>query len=195
MWALMPLALFNVTLTDCLLGFRYDPEKQSCVCESIFAAFSYKCRAESGTITLNGNLWVGQVKDGNKSLLGSTRCAPNYCNAGTLITKDFNQQCNDSLNREGVGCGQCKANYSSTFGSNQCQECLNHSLFLIILTGLGTMVLLSFLRISIAEGYLNGINDLFASFFVPLNTLYAVVFVPLFWISQNLGIQACSSTV
>ncbi len=197
---------FNVTLTDCILGFRYDPEKQSCVCESIFAAvFNARCQAEFGTITLSNRIWVGQVKDGNKSLLGYgyTRCALDYCNMGTSnITKDFNQRCNALLNREGVGCGQCKENYSSIFGSNQCRVCLNdYFLFFMILSfifsGLCTMVLLSVLRISIAEGYLNGVLfysnviDLFAVFFVPTNTYYIVVFVPLFWISQNLGIPAC----
>ena len=193
---------FNITLTDCLLGFRYDSDKQSCVCQPVFDLAGVKCRAESGIITLYNDTWVGLVQDGNESRLGYTRCTVNFCKVGDInITKDnFNQRCKDSLNREGVGCGQCRANFSSTFGSNQCLECTNYYLFLIIAfiaTGIGTMFVLSFFRISIAEGYLNSvlfysnIIDLFAVFLVPPNSSYINAFIPLFWISQNLGIQAC----
>lgn len=194
-------SLFNVILTSCQLGFRYNRKRESCVCEDIFSEVDIHCSAVTGIITVADSLWVGLVEANNRSLLAYSVCSLNYCTPGSfrIIKENFNERCEQSLQREGVGCGRCKANFSSTFGSNECSECSNYYLFLLLLfmlTGLVTMTIMAIFHITITEGYLNSvlfysnIVSLFVVFLSP-NGVYAGSFLPVTWISQNLGIRTC----
>ena len=199
-------SMFNVTLTSCLLGFRYDTMSQSCVCETgfsqgIFSNEGASCDSSTGIITVPALGWLGPVVVDNQTLFGYTSCSLSYCPPMTVnITKEnFNLRCHVNANRDGIGCGQCRANYSVTFGSSVCSQCSNYYLFLILvfmLAGLGTMFLCVFLRITIAEGYLNSVLfysnlvNLFGFLLAPDADARGLL-VPLSLLSTNLGFQVC----
>ena len=192
---------FKVTLTSCELGFHYDNVSRRCLCNLNFSEAGVLCNNNTGKLTLPENLWLGSVNEGASSLFGYTSCPVGYCRPGAInITKgNFQYRCAERLNRNGVGCGGCEVNFSSSFGSSQCQECSNYYLFLIFafaFAGFVTMFGMASLHITITEGYLNSvlfysnIANLFDAYFTPLS-IGSGFFIPVSWISQNLGIQTC----
>ena len=198
----IPYTEIEVTLLPCLIGFQFDNVRKQCTCDDSLSRANILCDVKSGFVSTPGTVWFGPINNENEnSTIVLTKCNENYCKADivTISNNDFDFKCTTGLNRRGVGCGACMTNHSAMLGSNQCQECTNYSLFLVVLffiTGILTVAGITLLRITITEGYLNAvlfysnIVHVYAVFFVPSEHGTGAFFLTA-WISQNFGIPAC----
>lgn len=190
-----------ISVTNCSEGFTYINSSHSCECSK---QVNYKrsrinCNNKDFTLTVPEDVWVGPGPNGE---LIVHACYFDYCLSGkrTIKPPDFDKQCQDDYNRGGIACGQCLEGYSIVFGSNRCLKCSNNYLSMIIvfaLLGIGLVSAISFLQITISEGYLNGML-----FYVDILTLYLPfltesgsnivhIFFFVSLLNLNLGIECC----
>ena len=153
---------FNITLTKCLLGYKFDTTGQFCYCDPKLAEMDIKCDVNNVMFTVPHQMWLGPVTkiDGSETL-GIGSCSLNYCRTGTkevaVTYDDFDFQCANDFHRTGVICGSCEEGYSVVLGSSRCQQCSNNYLLMIpvyLTGGIFLIVVMFILQITISEGYL-----------------------------------------
>ena len=187
---------FTVNLLNCTEGFIY--EEYSCVCDSRLESVGITCDSSTKNITIRNGFWIGTGPTGD---LIVQECVQDYCRLGERVVKpgDFDSQCNVGFNRTGALCGQCREGYSIVFGSNRCHKCSNSKLSLIAFfasAGVGIILGISFLQLTISEGYLNGvlfysnIVSLFIPFFAEGSPV-TQLFIPIAFLNLDLGIETC----
>ena len=183
-------------------GFIYDDKKSSCVCSQLLKENKIDCNiTEKGyRLFVPDRTWVGPVGK-NLSELAVGICIFDYCRRGpkAVDTKAFDFQCAEGSHRTGILCSSCKAGYSLVLGSNRCMRCSGGYISLIIpfgAAGILLVVVVSILRISFSEGYLNGI--LFYCHIVNIFTCALAprfrvnhAFIPIALLSLNLGFETC----
>ena len=192
-----------ISLVPCYPGFLFNISSNNCTCIRQLEDVGGFCDVHSGAISIPDSLWFGPVlcESDEELCFAYCHCVEGLCKSEhiNIYNQDFDFQCASNHSRTGVACGACKTGYSASLGSNQCQQCTNFSLFLILLfafTGVMTVLGMSLLRITITEGYLNSVLffsnvvNLFAVYFTPLTTGKGA-FIIAAWISQNVGISAC----
>ena len=156
-------------LLPCPIGFALNPISGSCKCSDTVKKLSgTECSIDENTITIpnDTNPWMGIIKN---QLVISKICPQSYCNTGHKIKSTDDEimllGVSGKLvsycmgNREGVLCGQCKENFSTVFGSNECKQCSNWWLFTILIYAIeGPIIvyLLYTLKLTITAGTLNG---------------------------------------
>ena len=188
----------NVTLRQCGFGFRYDDKTKRCVCSVINRKVT--CDIKNQTLTVGDNYWFGPVPQLNNLLVYQT-CLYDVCKPGSKTFKPYNvdSQCSTGYKRRGLACGQCEQNLSAIFGSNRCRKCGNETLLLIPLFGVAgilVIIVIAFLDISVAEGYVNGFIlycNCLNSFLPYLSPTLPIdyVFILVSWINLDVGIQSC----
>ena len=188
---------FTVNLLNCTYGFVYQPS--SCICEPKLEDTVVSCNSSSKTLSVPSDKWVGP---GPKGKLVVTNCIQaDYCRLGSKVVKppDFDSQCTKGFNRTGLLCGKCIDGYSSVFGTNRCKECTNVNLIWILIlacAGVGIVLAISFFKISITGGYLNGmlfysnVVSLYLPFFTA-GTSVSQIFVFIAFLNLDLGIESC----
>lgn len=187
---------FTVNLLNCTEGFIY--EENSCVCDSRLESVGITCDSSTKNITIRNGFWIGTGPNGD---LVVQECIQDYCRLGEKVVKpqDFDSQCNLGFNRTGILCGECKEGYSIVFGSNRCHKCHNSKLLLIAFfatAGIGIILGISFLQLTISEGYLNGvlfysnIVGLYIPFFAEGSPV-TQLFIPIAFLNLDLGIETC----
>lgn len=192
----------TVTLLDCPNGFvQHDAE---CVCEERLQAYDANCTIEGGihiARKAGSKFWMSTLyKNGSyQGLILYHSCPMEYCKTETTIIplEDLNKQCD--LNRSGVLCGECAANYSLLLGSSQCAICSNSYLFLLLpfaVAGLALVIFLTFLKLTVATGMVNSVI-LYANFvqvnkrlFFPINTTN-ILTVFIAWLNLDFGFETC----
>lgn len=190
----------KIRVIDCPLGYVYNNDTKTCNCDPRFNNFRTSCNNDD-TLSIPTNSWIGYAENYNKTIL-TIRCYLDYCKSGAknVSLKDVDAQCSDGYNRGGIGCGGCKEGFGLTLGENRCKKCSSYSIFNIIGfagIGIGLISVFGSLRISIADGYLNGIL-----FFSNVITLFSPVFsvqsetlkslLRLFsWLNLNIGFEYC----
>ena len=126
-------------------------------------------------------------------------CPLDYCNSG-VVHFDFteiNKQC--VHNRAGLLCGECKANYSLMLGSAHCGKCEDYNLYLLTifaLAGIALVVLILLLRLTVAEGTINGLILYANIFYIRRNQFLPTtdcIFLRVFlaWLNLDFGIETC----
>ena len=190
-----------VNTSNCLDGFMYNDASHSCECSDLIS--NPKSRIECGhsefTLHVSQDRWVGPGPEGG---LVVADCHFDYCLGGTRIIQppDFDKQCQYDYNRVGIVCGRCAEGYSAVFGSNRCLKCTNNYISMIIvfaLLGIALVSAISFLQITISEGYLNGMlfyaNVL--NLYLPLLTKSGSNIVHIFFLvsllNLNVGFECC----
>ena len=191
----------TVNLTSCLDGFTYRNASHSCECSDLINAQTSRveCDHHDFTLHVSQDRWIGL---GPNDELFIADCHFDYCLGGTRIIKppDFDKQCQEGYNRSGIVCGNCTEGYSTVFGSNRCLKCSNKYVSMIIvfaLLGIALVSAISFLQITISEGYLNGMlfyaNVL--NLYLPLLTKSGSNIVHIFFLvsllNLNLGFESC----
>jgi predicted outer membrane repeat protein len=191
----------TINVTSCLDGFTYDNNSHSCECSDLINAQNSRieCGHHDFTLHVSQDRWVGL---GPNDELIVADCHFDYCLGGTRIIKppDFDKQCQEGYNRSGIVCGKCADGYSTVFGSNRCLKCSNEYISMIILfalLGIALVSAISFLQITISEGYLNGMlfyaNVL--NLYLPLLTKSGSNIVHIFFLvsllNLNLGFESC----
>ena len=133
-------------------------------------------------------------------LILSQICPVNYCIRDTAvnITVDNpNVQC--IQNRGNLLCGQCLNQSSLLLGGYQCRVCSNAYLCLLLpfaAAGIALVIILSFLRLTVANGMINSvilyanILQVNKTIFFPKNTSkFLTVFIA--WMNLDFGFETC----
>ena len=191
----------TVSVTNCSEGFTYVDNSHSCECNDLITNqnIHIECNNKDFTLTVLQNVWIGPGPDGELTI---SYCHFDYCLGGkrTIRPPDFDAQCQDNYNRSGIVCGRCVEGYSVVFGSNRCLKCSNNYISMIIIFALMGIVLvsaISFLQITISDGYLNGMlfyaNVL--NLYLPLLTKSGSNIIHIFFLvsllNLNLGFECC----
>ena len=184
----------EITIESCPIGFELDNE--GCGCNFILRKFQeISCDVNSKTVSRVGNLWIGY----ENCTIVYPNCPFDYCYYHyvqfTITSPD--SQCN--LKRSGLLCGQCTEGLSLMLGSNQCGQCSNNYLTLIIpfgLAGIALVGLLIALNLTVSVGTINGLI-----FYANIVKIYEPIFFPngpitflshfISWLNLDLGIEVC----
>ena len=191
---------FVIQLAECAPGFHYDNVMYTCECdEAVLEQTSVACSPSTQTFDVPSSRWIGLDEDNQ---LVYSVCLFDYCELGerNITPPDFDTQCHRGYNRGGLLCGMCKENYSIGFATNRCLKCTNNfGLWWIpffAVAGIVIILGITFLRITIADGYLNGILlycNIVALYETTLlsDTPLSQYFVAISFLNLNLGIESC----
>ena len=191
-----PAKAIEIIVESCPVGFPLV--NSTCVCRSELNTSSIKCDINKQIISRDGDMWIGYQNDSD-CLIIYQKCPFDYCNEGTSHFKITSPDPQCLLNRSGVLCGQCAKRLSLILGSNQCGQCTNDYLILIIPFALAGIVLVAFiigLNLTVSVGTINGLV-----FYANIVKLYEPIFFPngpilflsqfISWINLDLGIETC----
>ena len=193
----------SLELGSCGSGFTYNDTTLRCECSVYLTSANIMCDITNHTLIVPNDLWIGPVTSGGD--LAVSRCLNGYCQPGTRYVSvrngsvNYDVQCDPDLNRVGILCGSCQDGYSIALGSDRCLQCSNSYVilfFVFALLGIFLIFSISYLRITITAGYLNG-----ALFYANIVSLYGGILVPTSasggrfvlasLLTLNLGIQTC----
>ena len=192
--------IITVNTSQCGPGFTYDHALSRCVCIKELESKHVQCNASEEVLVIPDNHWFGYLDESEDVLVYST-CFYDYCKPSSIAVNvlDLDFQCNTGYRRTGLACGKCEPNTSTVFGTSRCKECSNMGLLWILgfaIAGIVMVFGISFLGITITEGYLNGFifycNSLnyFVVYLSP-EYPYDPIFSPAAWINLALGIETC----
>ena len=192
-----PLAkVIKVTIESCPIGFPLVND--TCICNPELNSHSITCDINTQILTRDGDMWIG-YKNGSDCLIVYPNCPFDYCNSSNIsFTLDYSsKQC--FLNRSGILCGQCAEGLSLMLGSNQCGQCTNDYIALIIPFAVGGIALIAFvivLNLTVSVGTINGLL-----FYANVVKIYEAIFfsngkIPILsqfisWLNLDLGIETC----
>lgn len=187
------------TIESCPLGFKENRTSGVCECTTMLSSHDVHCYPSTGLAQIPEKSWVGPINDQPGKIGFSSTCSAGYCNLNTdaINISDATAAC--AHERTGVLCGDCPGHLSVVFGSTKCLPCSNIWLLTIPLYGLAGMVLvflLFLLRLTVANGTLNGL--IFYGNVVSTNMLIFLDCEALQWlltfvatINLDLGFPVC----
>uniref|UniRef100_A0A1X7VRB6 Right handed beta helix domain-containing protein n=1 Tax=Amphimedon queenslandica TaxID=400682 RepID=A0A1X7VRB6_AMPQE len=156
----------NLTYADCPPFFQLvsnSANSSICGCNRYIsnATESAVCNINTTMITTTYNEvtnWIGY--DNNSSCTFVGQCPFGYCKDEevTFTVNDVDKQC--ALDRSGVLCGGCAEGFSIKLGSNECGQCSNGYLSLLLVFGIAGIVLVIFLillNLTVTIGTINGL--------------------------------------
>ena len=190
----------SVKLGPCPDGFQLAGEE--CTCTAALLKYTSVCNIDNETIRNSGNFWAsGLYTNGSyQGIMSFSHCPFDYCKGDTVYftLKEPDSQCDH--NRSGIICGQCKVNYSLTFGEGECRACSENRLItfglvvLFAVLGIILVVLLTMLKLTVVTGTLNGlifyanIIDASRDIFIP-QVGWARTFIS--WLNLDFGFTVC----
>ncbi len=191
----------EVYLTKCALGFRYLNSNESCVCDPRLSENGVECSSSTHTLTVPSSYWLGPLSNTEQELVVH-QCVHDYCTTEvkTLGVEEYDSQCAQGFHRTGLLCGLCEEGYSRVLGTNRCRNCNNnaHISLIVVFAAAGIMLIfvVAFLKVSIGEGYLNGVifySHILGPFIFQLAPLpgSSSVFLLVAVIDLDLGIETC----
>ena len=188
--------VLEVTIESCPIGFPLV--KDTCICNPQLNSPPITCDINSQIITRDGDMWIGYKNDSD-CLIVYQNCPFDYCNDGTVQFKITSPDVQCLHNRSGILCGQCTKGLSLMLGSNQCGQCTNDYLVLIIpfaVAGIALVAFLIALNLTVSVGTINGLI-----FYANVVKIYEPIFFPngpvkplsqfTSWINLDLGIETC----
>ena len=192
-----PLAkVIEVTIESCPIGFPLVND--TCICSPELNSPSITCDINTQILTRDGDMWIGYKNDLD-CLIVYPNCPFDYCNSSNIsFNLGYpNKQC--LLNRSGIVCGQCAEGLSLMLGSNQCGQCTNNHIALIIPFAVAGITLIAFvivLNLTVSVGTINGLI-----FYANVVKIYEATFFPngsipilsqfISWLNLDLGIETC----
>eukprot|EP00731_Ephydatia_muelleri_P016847 Em0009g1271a len=197
-------APITVTLTECLFGFVYTENGGGdCQCSKATTSSMVTCDEDLKLFNVTEGWWIGPDSRGGTGLVYKP-CLFDYCEVQnddvrfvTVLPQAIDAQC--ANNRTGLLCGGCQEGYSSVFSTNRCMKCTDSTLGLLVFfaaAGIGIIAIISFLHITVSEGYINGLL-----FYVSIVSTYEVhftgrlpgreVFIPVFFLNLDMGFETC----
>ena len=188
--------VIKVIIEPCPNG--YPLVNGSCICRRKLNSGSITCDINSQIITRDGDMWIGYENDSNCLIVYSI-CPFHYCNTSS-ISFMFNYSSKQCLyNRSGLLCGQCSEGFSLMLGSDQCEQCSNNYIALIIpfaLAGIALVAFIIVLNLTVSVGTINGLI-----FYANIVKIYEPIFFPkhtvnflsqfISWINLDLGVKTC----
>ena len=188
--------VLEVTIESCPIGSQLV--NGICICRPELYSGSKTCDIKTQIITRDGDMWIGYESDLH-CLIVYPNCPFHYCNDNNIsFTLNYpNKQC--LHNRSGVLCGQCSEGFSLMLGYNQCEQCNNDHIALIIpfaVAGIALVIFVIVLNLTVSVGTINGLI-----FYANVVKLYEPIFFPkhpvnflsqfISWINLDLGIKTC----
>ena len=188
--------VLEVTIESCPSGYPF--KNGTCVCRTELNSDSITCDNKTLMITRDGDMWIGYENESN-CLIFYPHCPFDYCNKNTLSFTLNNHRKQCLHNRSGILCGQCAEGFSLMLGSNQCGQCTNNNIALIIPFALAGIALVAFiiaLNLTVSVGTINGLI-----FYANVVKIYEPIFFPeghetsvsffISWVNLDLGIKTC----
>ena len=186
----------DITIKSCPIG--YPLINDTCSCRSELNTSSITCDINTQIITRHGNKWIG-YNNNSECLIVYPHCPFDYCNDEGVHFKITSPDPQCLYNRSGILCGQCAKGLSLMLGSNQCGQCTNNYLALIIPFALAGIALVAFviaLNLTVSVGTINGLI-----FYANVVKIYEHIFFPkgpipllshfISWLNLDLGIETC----
>ena len=191
--------IIEIDILDCPPGFMLsDSGKCICSLELTNTFTDTLCDLDNQLISTQGGVWMGYNVN-QTCIIAHSSCPFDYCTLSE-VTFDItapDEQC--AFNRSGLLCGECAKGLSLLLGSNQCGECTNDYISLLIpfsLAGIALVAFLILLNLTVSIGTINGLI-----FFANIVKLNEAVFFPngpviiisqfISWLNFDLGIQTC----
>ena len=193
-----PPLIIDVDVLPCLPGTYLSQQSHVCECDNSIKTATISCNGTDAIVTKEGNSWIGPNYN-NCTNIVYQYCPYDYCiqSQVTFPLNDPDRQC--ALSRSGLLCGRCSEGLSLMLGTNECGECTNDYLSLIIpflLAGVALVILLLVLNLTVSIGTINGLL-----FFANVIKIYQPLFfgtdsIPVLsqfisWINLDLGIKTC----
>ena len=172
-----------------------------CKCAHAIQQYTVDSVISNQSIAREGTTWIG-YDNKSRNYIAHLHCPSNYCNSKRVYFNysDTDKQCNTNHNRKGVLCGECKTNYSLMLGTSRCRKCSDYNLFLLLFfsfAGAALVVLLLVLRLTVAEGTINGLILFVNIFYVRRYQFLGIrngcfpLYVFLAWLNLDFGIESC----
>ena len=191
----------HMDILDCPLGFEISDITGSCDCCTKIRSASRDavCNISTMYIQREGDVWIGSRNETNLCVIAHTNCPLNYCDTSnvTFSITDPSPQC--AFQRTGLLCGKCTEGYSLVLGGNECSQCSNWYLLLLIVFGLAgfcLVALIIILNLTVSVGTLDAL--IFYVNVVKLNelALFPLCKIPFLtyfisWLNLDLGINTC----
>ena len=188
--------VIEVSIESCPIGFPLPNDV--CSCRAELNTSSITCDINTQIITRNGDMWIGYKNDSD-CLIVYPLCPFDYCNDGNIYFKMTSPDPQCLYNRSGILCGQCSDGLSLMLGSNQCGQCTNNYIALIIPFAFAGIALVAFiitLNLTVSVGTINGLI-----FYANVVKIYEPIFFPngpvnvlsqfISWLNLDLGIETC----
>ena len=188
--------VLEVTIESCPNGYPF--KNGTCVCRTELNSDSITCDNKTLMITRDGDMWIGYENDSN-CLIVYPHCPFDYCNKNSISFTLNNHRKQCLHNRSGILCGECSEGFSLMLGSNQCGQCTNNNIALIIPFALAGIALVAFiiaLNLTVSVGTINGLI-----FYANVVKIYEPIFFPeghetsvsffISWVNLDLGIKTC----
>ena len=187
-----------VPILSCPPGFR--PLGSTCVCDAAIESLGtgVVCSIQDQLIYHRDDAWIG-YSNTSSCVLVSDHCPFDYCRNTNVSFNIYQPDPQCALDRSGVLCGGCPEGFSIKLGSNECGQCSNSYLSLLLVFGIAGVVLVIFLillNLTVTIGTINGL--IFYANIVKVNQPIffpngPVTFLSQFiaWLNLDLGIETC----
>ena len=189
----------KIAFKDCLPFFELDSDSGVCRCVARIQNYTKDCKVDDQSIAREGSTWIG-YDNASESYIIHQYCPLDYCKP-TRVFMNYTQvdrQC--TKNRRGLLCGECLEKHSLMLGSFHCGKCSQYNLFLLIFfvfAGVALVVLLLVLRLTVAEGTINGLifyaNVFYSNgnYFIGPRNGFVVLDLFLAWLNLDFGFESC----
>ena len=199
----------------CPIGFEVfnnDERACICVCNQILQPYDKtECNVTTKSIIRRDNFWITYINHTDPESRGYLiypYCPFDYCHlpekqvsVNLNLPDGSNTQCTSHRSR--TLCGSCEAGYSVSLGSSRCLQCPTYwpallvtIIIVFILSGIGLVILLLVLNLTVAIGTLNAIvfyaNIMAATkstFFSSSEVSFTSVLIS--WLNFDIGINTC----
>ena len=187
-----------IPVLNCPAGFR--PVGPSCTCDAAIDRLGTDvvCSIEDQLIYHKDDGWIGYSNASN-CVLVSDHCPFDYCRNTNISFNIYQPDAQCALNRAGVLCGGCADGFSIKLGSNECGQCSDSyiSLLLVfVVAGIALVVFLIILNLTVTVGTINGLI-----FYANIVKVNQPIFFPngpvpflsqfIAWLNLDLGIETC----
>ena len=149
----LPVVL-KVPIENCPNGFSLTTTPPYvCTCHPKLVSMSiHACEIvnHTGWIYRMGTMWISSSFSPNEtnSFVGHPYCPYNYCKTDNVSISLESPDTQCALNRAGVLCGGCRANYSLALGTSKClRHCDSHNLSLLLVFCIAGILLVLFIKL------------------------------------------------
>ena len=194
----------QVHLLECYPGFMIDPrENSSCVCIPELSRAGIGCFDDNHELRIPHSMWVGPLSEYDNRSLVVQRCILGYCQPGIKVItvqsrRSFDEECANGYNRTGLLCGSCREGNSVVLGTRKCKVCSSSAFLALIVVfavaGLLLIALVAYCKVSVSEGYLNGVlfhSNITSLYMFDLAPKASAVFLPVAFLNLDFGIETC----
>ena len=194
-----PLDIF-LSFLPCPSGFVISQDGTKCDCLPYFKTSNLlQCNVSDFTFMRRGEYWVGL--DHNNTIRSHDLCPYGYCASGSIKLFDLNNRTSlCTSQRSGILCGECNNNLSLTLGGDDCIECTNNYIALLLVfccLGVLLIAIVTLLSFTIGDGAINGVIFYAAFLHLNKNLLFLnysngnlfVIFIS--WLNLDFGFNVC----